>query len=222
MKRLNKHKLDFSFAWKYVQDDLDKTNALSSELLNLLNFKNGYFFTLLPDDANTQAIHNFKVGGILPQNPIEEYFLNGHKATYSIKTSIRDELSQLILKEMASHKRLSCIFDDVGCSPTKSKGYPLFDSHGLFYENESYYLLQKSKISIELIEECLKVSNAFWHSLCLFTTADFSGVTKILNLEKIKEICLTTEMVMIGAYDAEGYVFWEKKLTNVSKNFFAK
>ena len=51
-------------------------------------------------------------------------------------------------------------------------------------------------------------SNAFWHSLCL-TEADFMNVTDTLKIEKIKEVCLKTKLVMIGAYDGEGYVFWE-------------
>ena len=68
----------------------------------------------------------------------------------------------------------------------------------------------------------MRWSTSFWHSLCVFTTADFTGVTQTLSLEKIKEICLKTELVMVAAYDGEGYVFWEKNLTNTSKGFFAE
>ena len=86
--------------------------------------------------------------------------------------------------------------------------------------NEIYFLLGKNKISEKIILECLRASNSFWHSLCVFTTADFTDVIKDLTLEKIKEICLSTELVMVGAYDGEGYVFWEKNLTNENKGFF--
>ena len=86
--------------------------------------------------------------------------------------------------------------------------------------NDVYFLLWKRTKFLKLILESLRASNAFWHSLGVFTTADFTDVTKDLTLEKIKEICLSTELVMIGAYDGEGYVFWEKNLTNENKGFF--
>ncbi|WP_068471236.1 hypothetical protein [Candidatus Protochlamydia phocaeensis] len=211
MKRLNKNLLDFDLTWEYVQDNLDKTNVISSELLSTINFKKGYFFTLLPDDANLQAIHKFNYGGILPQNPIQEYFVDGHRATFSIKKSVREELSLIILKEINAHTNLSCIFDDVNFYADELIGYYLFDKYGLSYEKEAYYLLKNNEISLDLINECLRVSNASWHSLCLLTSADLNKTIKILTFEKVKEICLATELIILGAYDAEGYVFWESK-----------
>jgi hypothetical protein len=57
MKHLNKHNLDFSSTWKYVQFVLDNANRLSCELLNTVNFADGCFFTLLPNDANIKRIY---------------------------------------------------------------------------------------------------------------------------------------------------------------------
>jgi hypothetical protein len=222
MKQLNKHKLDFDLVWEYVQDDLDKTNALSSELLNSLAFKDGYFFTLLPDDANLKNIYDFKGGLVLPQYPEEEHIVNDHRSTYSWVPDIEDEMSHLILKEIKSKDDLSCIFDNVSGTASDIYYIHFSDAHPLFYEKEVYFLLEQNNLSIELVLKCLKASFSFWHSLCVFTTADFTNVSKNLSLEKINEICLTIELVMIGAYDGEGYVFWEKKLTNASKGFFAE
>lgn len=211
MKQLHKHELDFDPAREYVQNSLDKANTLSSELLNLLNFKNGIFFTLLPNDANIERLYEFKAGGILPQNPIQEYVVAGEKATYSIIPTIGDEVSELILKEIKSKEKLCCVFDDVLRSPADKHHMDLFHAHGLSYDNEVYYLLDKGNISSELIMQCLRASNAFWHSLCVLTEATISGIRdKRLSLEKVKEICLGTKLMMVGAYDAEGYVFWEK------------
>jgi hypothetical protein len=222
MKRLNKHKLDFESAYEYIKDNLDKVNVLSAELLKLLNFKNGHFFTLLPDNASFERIYHFKWGGVLPPNPIEECIVNGHKSTYSIKNSINDELSPLILKEIKSKYELSCLIDDVSASP-KDKYYTLYsDNFSFFYGDEVYYLLKKNNVSVELLLKCLRASTSFWHSLCVFTTADFNGVTETLSLEKIKEVCLKTQLVMVGAYDGEGYLFWEKNITNASMEFFAE
>jgi hypothetical protein len=222
MKQLIKHKLKFDSAWEYVRENLDNVNALSSELLNLLDFKNGYFFTLLPDEANLTEIYHFKCGGILLQYPEEEHVVNGYKSTYSWIPDIDKELSPLILKEIKSKYELSCLIDDVSASP-KDKYYTLYsDNFSFFYGDEVYYLLKKNNVSVELLLKCLRASTSFWHSLCVFTTADFNGVTETLSLEKIKEVCLKTQLVMVGAYDGEGYLFWEKNITNASMEFFAE
>jgi hypothetical protein len=68
--------------------------------------------------------------------------------------------------------------------------------------------------------KCLRASNVLWHSLCVFTTANLIEVSKMLNLEKIKEICKRTELFMVCAYDGEGYVFWEKHQSNTSIGLF--
>lgn len=219
MKKLNKHQLEFNPVWEYVQDNLDDVNTLSSELLQLLDFKKGHFFTLLPNDANFEEIYHFKYGGILPQYPEEKYFINGHWSSYSWIPDIYLELSQLILKEITYKDRLSCFMDDVLASP-KDEYYTLYsDNFSLFYDEEVYYLINKENISLELLRKCLRFTTSFWHSLCVFTRGDFNGLTT-LGLEKIKEICLKTDLVMIGAYDGEGYVFWEKNLTSTEKGFF--
>jgi len=210
MKQLNKHKLNFDPTWKYVKNNLEKATTLSAELLNLLDFKNGHFFTLLPNDANIKRLYEFEGGVILPQNPEQEYFVSGKRATYSIIPTIRKELSELILKKIESKDKLCCVFDDVVRIPT-DKHMALFHSYGLFYKNEVYYLLEKNKISNELIIQCLRASNAFWHSLCVLSKIDFKCEdSKKLDLEKIKDICLNADLIIIGAYDGEGYIFWEK------------
>jgi hypothetical protein len=222
MKLLNKHLLDFNSSLEYVKDNLHETNKLCSSLLNLINFKNGYFFTLLPENSYLQSIYEFKTSNIFHQNPLEENYLNGCKSIYSIKNSIINEISELIINEIKHHEYLSCIFDDVNFFSEELNGYFLFDKYGLSYDKEPYYLIQKNEVSNQLIKECLKTSNAIWHSLCLFTAASLNRNVRILSLEKIKEICLTTELIIIGAYDAEGYVFWEKQQSYPNKGFFEK
>ena len=75
MTQLIKYHLDFDPTWKYFQDNLDNVNILSSQLLSLLNFKNGKFFTLLPNGSNFDRIHKFEEGLILPQNPVVQNIL---------------------------------------------------------------------------------------------------------------------------------------------------
>jgi hypothetical protein len=183
----------------------------------------GYFVTLLPTDANIQAKHNFDAGWILPPNPIQEYIVEGQTCRYSIKKSIMDDLSNLILKEMRSRKKLCTVMDDVNGDKPKDESHPCFsDNYTVFYNNEVYSLVNSKNLSTQVISKCLKDSLSFWHSLGVLTTADLTNVDKEFSYENMKEICLKTEVVFVGAYDGEGYVFWEKNPTEGSKGYFER
>ncbi len=89
----------------------------------------------------------------------------------------------------------------------------VFKNHdALFtYNNEVYYLTDKKNATASLIAQCIQSSQAIWHFLCLLTNGKFTGINdKTLGLSKIKEACLNAETIIIGAYDSEGYIFWEK------------
>ena len=69
-------------------------------MLQLLNLKQGAFFTLLPKSANLSQLYKFQYGGILVQNPIEQQIIDGHISFYSWIPTIREELSVLMQKEI--------------------------------------------------------------------------------------------------------------------------
>ena len=167
---------------------------------------------MLPDNVYPENLYDF-VTGILPPNPIQEYFIDNKRATYSETPTIREEISELIFKYINDNKQIKCIFDNVNCSTREMFLDDFFRSYRLKYKEEVYLLINNVEfVSKETILECLQYSNAIWHSLCILTSCSFKGLTgRELSLEKIKEICLKTETIIIGAYDGEGYLFWEKK-----------
>ncbi|MCH9609384.1 MAG: hypothetical protein S4CHLAM45_05250 [Chlamydiales bacterium] len=199
MKPLIRYKLEYDCVWDFLQNNLDQTNTLSSELLNLADFSKGSFFTLLPNNLDRKNINEFECG------------ICKKTALLSITNCIRKGVCELIYKKINSESKSSCLFDDVLRSPTDKYCPDLFFSHGLSYENEMYYLLEKSPISEELILACLRLSNACWHSLCILTD-NFSNrlKEKKITLNEIKKMCSNTSLVIIGAYDGQGYIFWEK------------
>jgi len=223
MNELIKYSLNFELALDYISDELDNVNLLSSELLRSIDFKQGFFFSLLPKDANIEEKHQFKAGWILPPNPIEEYVCEGKICRYSVKKSIMDDLSFLILQEMNQRNNLSAVMDDVNGDKPKDEAHPcFFDNYTAFFQDEIYSLVTEKNRSVELISKCLKHSLSFWHSLGVLTTADLPMVDKELSLENIKDICLKTEVAFVGAYDGEGYVFWERNPPEGSRRYFEK
>lgn len=63
MKELFRHDLEYFQSLEYFKDKLEDVNVLSKEILKLINFEEGSFFTLLPNDADISGIYKFKEGG---------------------------------------------------------------------------------------------------------------------------------------------------------------
>jgi hypothetical protein len=209
MKKLKKHALDFSRTLKYFQENLDNTNILSSKLLEFANFEEGSFFTLLPDNANTNKIYEFEHGGILKQHHTLQVQISEKTSSSQIPT-IRDEVAEFILEETTKH-RLQCIFDDTLRSPADKFKAEILQLFEIFYDEEIYYFIKPKQASTNQIKECLKASNSFWHSLCILTHADINIASKTLTCEDIKDICTKSDLIILGAYDSEGYIFWESR-----------
>jgi hypothetical protein len=210
MRELIRSSLEFKKLYPYFKDRLEGVNELSIEVLNLVDFNDGFFFTLLPNNANLDRIYNLNEGLILPQNP--KLLSEDRKSYFQYIPTLREEVSEYIYEKMCStNPTLNCIIDDFNSSITRPS-LEFFKSRDLFasFSDQVYYKLPSSMANAKIIDELLFRSNAFWHSLCLLTEADFSDIINVLTSEKIREICLKTQMIITGAYDGEGYVFWER------------
>ena len=210
MKKLIKHVLEFNQTFEYINDVLQDANQLSREYLESFDFKKGGFFNLLPEDADLSRMYFFK-RYILKQNPIIKCGEGSENSRYQIIPTVREETASFLVNKLNKNKSLSCIVDDVTRLATDTHHMKLYDYCGLFFENEIYYFGNCFSFSQKILIDCMQKSNAFWHSLCVLTEVSFDDViNKQLTLEKIKEICQKTQMVVVGAYDGEGYIFWEK------------
>lgn len=190
MLELQDYELDFVIAMEYFYTNLNESNALSSSLLKFVDFNSGKFFALLPNETDPTKINDFRCGGIAK--------------------AVRTHISSVVLSKMKLSPKLGCIIDDVTAAFKSNYQEPLFDCCGLVYDKEIYYILTQKTATIELIDQCFLASNAIWHSLCVLTSIDFKDKgEKTLSLQKMEEISLNTQMIILGAYDGEGYIFWE-------------
>ena len=213
MKKLNKYLLKHETAWHFLIKNLDNLNALSKEILKIIDFEKGIFFTLLSSDANLDRLYKFEEGGILPQNPEKKIKVMGKNYIGCQIPSIDEELAQLLINKIQKKSIMSIMFDDVIRS--KFDKNDLYKSCGVFFDNEIYYLLNNRNITLENLKICLIQSNAFWHSLCVLTKSDCKEIkNQTLSLNQIIEICKNAQFIILGAYDGEGYVFWEKEGLN--------
>ena len=216
MRKLIRHDLNSNLTWPFVEDSLDGSNNLSIELLHHLNKDTGRFFTLLPETANLENLYHFK-SGILPQNPVKYGPIGGFgKQHYSETTSITDELAHIIENTLHNEVNISCVIDDVTRYSTDKK-FPDCSNElkncMAYAGRDIYYLTNKGNAKLSLIIECLNHSRAYWHSLCILSKISLKDhMGKQLETPILTQICKNAQMIVIGAYDGEGYVFWEKNL----------
>ena len=210
MRTLIKYEIEFERVRDFINFTLTDANTLSSELLGLLDFKKGVFFTLLPEGSNIDKIFQFRYGGILPQNPIVTIKGEDHNSRYQITPNIRPELCKLIFNFLTSEQNAVCIFDDVTLTKDDYTQNIFFKEFGFLFSQEIYFLI-KNNINLEKnIMECLRLSHSNWHSLCMISEQyPNEADEKTLTQENISHLCLKIKLLILGAYDGEGYIFWE-------------
>ena len=216
MKALTRHSLDFEQTFAYIKDNLKKANTLCSEVLNLVEFNRGSFFTLLPKGSNMARLYEFEAGLVVPQYPEQEYVVNGWRGSYCMVPTIQDEMAKIIFQKMQNNTKLSSVFDDV-LREEDDPHLDFFRSQGLLYlhKKKVYYIIRKKIKKRTSVFNCLDKSDGLWHSLCVLTATKLKDLNgKHLSSRHIREICIHTRLIIVGAYDSEGYVLWEKNPTN--------
>ncbi len=216
LRDLNKYILDPKRTIEYFQDQLNCSHAISKELKATLNLENGQFYTLLPENANFKELYILEGGWILPQNPVlEQESKSGKKSSYTWIPTLDQEIANYIFEKIQLNENYLAIFEDVARIPEDFQQEFVLE-FGLRYTNEFFYQLNKGNATEELIISAIHEINAQWHLLFLLTEIDGKNkLSKEISLDNIKEFCKNIRLLVLGAYDGEGYVFWEPN--NISK-----
>lgn len=192
MTEHQRYSLDSSKALIYLQENLEETNALSSAIFKYVNFEKGVFYTILQENITNKQLYGFRWGGV--------------------GGGIRNRVCDILFTELHDNSRFTCIFDDVNGTYEPSYDEPSFLKVGAHYKDEIYYIIERKEASKDFLIECLRTSNACWHSLCVLSKKTYSR-NKDLSITEtdIIDFAKTSDLILIGAYDGEGYIFWKRK-----------
>lgn len=198
----------------YFLNSLKDSNYVSGIVIACIDFTKGKFFTLLPDSVDREKIYEFSNGGILPQNPIQRKPIGSLPGVheFSMIPSITNELAGIVEKFLQKNEENVCLIDDVirNSKDSFQKDVELSECV-VFHDQDVYYLINNQRSKSSLIVKCLRNSRAFWHSLCIFSKTSIRDIQgKIITDLQIKDICMNAQFLIVGAYDGEGYVFWER------------
>ena len=198
--------LKYDQALLYVTDQLRNGHTLAQELLKKNDFKKGRFLTLLHSPADITKIHEFRTGGILAANQIETVLF--HEKVYSgrKKANSFHELAFYLKNKLRPGK--SCFFEDV-IHFRSDPIAPELLKHVLYLLQEVYLCMEENEFSQELAGKIIHHSDAQWYYMNIISEKP-SGLDKDMTTEQLQEIALRTNYIIIGAYDMEGFVVWER------------
>jgi hypothetical protein len=185
--------IDFERGLNYFTDDLMDTNTLSTTAMKIIDFRVGRFYTYLPSNVNMDYINDFRRGGIA--------------------IGVWECVEELVFNLLNTYPHYSCVFDDFNASLHSGVQWPLLSLCGYTYNNtEIYYITSKTNASRDIIADCFRMSNAIWHSLCIVSSIKLDDIyNRVLTLSDIEAVVQNAQLVIVGAYDGEGYIFWERK-----------
>ena len=189
MTHVKKFILDSNKALAYFKYNLEDVNLLSTSLLKLLESKKGEFFSYLPSSTKLDEENNLNTGIVF--------------------RGINGLTKNMILENLQNNKNIFCMFDDFSSSTEIDYLSSLFTYCGYTYEKEVYYAINHLNANSQVIDECFFASQTGWHSICLLSKFNFIEILdRKLSIKNIEEICAHTDLIMIEAYDGEGYACW--------------
>ncbi len=204
----------------YIRNQLRNGNSLAVELLKQCSLENGRTHAYLPADANDEAAYKFDVGGIVTRSKyknaqIVEQIVNGQRWKPSRNGVIH--AVPLIYKWLMMHPATICIIEDA----VSNLGDPCLEqveTAMLSYGKEIYHWVRSEDASPDIIESVL-LSGQSWRSIWAVSSSpkDLHGMSKELTKMNIEMIARETTMLIVGAYDGEGYLVWESDVMSDQK-----
>ena len=198
--------LEFNQAFPYVTDQLQDGNTLSQELLKSLDFKKGDFFALLHPSADRNKIHEFRSGGILKENPLESVSFQGKMYSGRKKAHSIHQLA-LYLQNVLLHGQY-CVFEDTvhhRSDPVVSE----MRKYAFYFHKEVYLCLKEDEFSQDTAERMIHYVDAQWHYMNIISDAALR-LELDMDSQQLQSIALKATLIVVGAYDMEGFVGWKK------------
>lgn len=198
---------------QYIASILASGPTLMRELLNQVDLNSGSVYTLLPENINLDEASQFKIGGKIPVTPDSDppYFFEneGTRRVATPVVNLTGELCQFIASAILN-SNCTCVIEDFLALKRDFDLQNISTSETLFYEQEVYYKIGRSKKIKNQVESIIKRSWRVPHSAGILTSINKDIFNQQnLNLKSLQAIAAETFTIFVGAYDGEGFIVWE-------------
>lgn len=205
--RLGKESID------YVVECLKKGKSLASKLLLYIDFKQGSAKTFAPAQLDAPALAAFRTGGKFPTAPKEDWQqLKGGGVAVPI-INADDYLARAIHDFLALSDQRLCIFENALAHPTDPYVHRLSSAISVF-EQDVYHTLTAGD-DLSRIQQTVREAGSIpifigamtsWHAECPKVLSQHVSLTPSC----LSGLAQLAQGVIVGAYDGESYVLWEK------------
>jgi hypothetical protein len=189
-------------AIQYIKDCLKDGKTLSNLLLDICYLDNGQVFTYLPSYLEEKDIKQFKVGGKIQRDFLEE---GNSETDLWLFSEIRSFL-------IVNNSKI-CVFEHALARPN-DPWISLKKPHFFSYTNEVYIFLSSAEAESEKIEHAVRAAVAYLF-IGVMTSMPYESCFlrsgKVVTYEELKALAEKTERIIVGAYDYEGYIIWSKE-----------
>lgn len=187
-----------SKAKDYIEKVLDEFShsSLSDILLKRLKSSDGVVFTLLPKNIDFKETINYKWTVLYPRTlGRSESYLNTNAA-----------ISEFVDQYLSSNKSNICLIEDL----TQKPEHPCRIINGvkpIVFDDRCYYMLT----SLHKKDQIRRVigQTRTWAFIAALSRLDKQ--TLELTNDDISSISHDLEMVIVDAFDDNGYIIWEKE-----------
>lgn len=220
--KLKRYNLSPNKSLSYIQSRLKTGNTLSQMINIRINFMNGNIYTYLPEYIYEKDVYNFEEGVYKidkeKDQQIEYRTEDNIIGAIHIKQTIANSaywLANEIIKDFTNKESNEVIFEDPIRSIKTLKYHSI--ENAIIYHDELYILIEK-EITLERMTNIISAIPNFQPPLKGFLYyKNKSDSLRDLKLtrEYFATIANNISKIIIGAYDSEGYIIWEKNNTKV-------
>jgi hypothetical protein len=171
----------------------------------------------VPPDVDERAVRNVRNGRLLAD---PENYLNGETESGSMirmaPTPDTDPILAWIIREyLQANMGRVVVFEDAMATPSDPCMRTVKKTAWRAFDNEVYYILRSRDSVDSKISQAIRDAKSAYPGLIGAMTAmpeiqSFAIARRKLTLDKLRDLGDRTERIIVGAYDGEGYLIWNK------------
>lgn len=206
------------FAIDYVEQCLLDGNALAKAVLEVVPLREGRVLTCLPKGVAPTSLQDFRTGGKLPPPPVSEWrhIERQDETLLMIPVSpTNDWLVEHIKRFLRGGAKRICVFEDA----LKRVGDPVLHDLSTRYATfgkEIYHLILDSDAEDERILKVMRSARSvptFIGALTRWRGELPTSHRISLAPATIHALAQAVDKLVIGAFDGEGYLIWNKAIS---------
>jgi len=208
-------------ALEYIKKCLAQGKTLAGHLLRRRDLATGEVSTFFPSEVSTEQVKEFTFGGKLPTPPAEthKFFTAKDGSQYKAIPIPNTDfwLVGAVQDFLRGREEAICVFEDALARPG-DRSLSALDTNVWAFNDEVYHFLTHADLEDTKIEAVIRRAMSVFPPLIgVLSSAsrltDLAVRTREVTSGKLKTLAENAEKIIVGAYDAEGYLIWHRPKT---------